>query len=799
MKKKIIKCIISFSLAIAIVFSTALSDCPNAYGMGYVAAGSAWEAITGSGIAYAGYKATKKQTKEISDILGNMVGDFITKSENTVFPDTVTKSGWTSWVSDMWKGTKYYQAYKAFSDVIWAVHVKKSAGSDAASREDVKETTEDLKAAVQAINNEKKPDGDDNNPFINILKVGAGEALKFAIAQGFEAALSHAVDAIIKEEYNAEYEKSKSKYDWGALGFKADYTTFNQMSYDSAKGFFSSISDSEFEYYSDKVGFSYSTGILLPNCKDNYSNVIIIPPRPDGEKTSMVTIRNPDTGKWFTSIVSEKELFNQFTNYKNGLCTLSDFIAFAYSSRSVEKLFVFGAEPSYTSPFWTEVPAGSIFNGRYSSSPFPISNYQSPSSLLGTVDLQSSNCRIVNQGKTMDYFYINFANETTYAASCSALSGTIQPAIPSSDYTNFADEVNKAGSITINIDKASGAADTDELARQIAESNDLILKVKELVEDGNETSKGILAAINALPGKIYDYFSGILNRILKAVKANPLAMYNYLKDPLSSISDGIKGIAALIPQSVTAQIPGLDDVITSLNRFELDLDTIALKLIAIAGTGSVLTPAGILNDILEAVKAVSGGSSLADVIEAIESIPPVKLIEELPDNVTYMDIVNAVLSLPDIYAAMVNFFNDFDLNFDIGDITANFSAAFETSIEAVFKPGDTYFQSKADEINLKLKLKLPYDVYLDFINNLEDIEPTHVNNVTIDLFGSTVTIINFDYYYEHMDEFTPWFKGVFFFLLHVYNVRHLYFLVRGSHVISPESDIPESTSLTLRE
>ena len=194
------------------------------------------------------------------------------------------------------------------------------------------------------------------------------------------------------------------------------------------------------------------------------------------------------------------------------------------------------------------------------------------------------------------------------------------------------------------------------------------------------------------------------------------------------------------------------------------------------------------------INAVQSGNS-EDVISVINQLnnPMDKIISQLNG-------LNELVSKID--GKEINI-KDIKVDFDVQNYASTVSQEINNVLVKVFLPGDTYIDNKYQEINVELEQKLGYQQFTNFFDDIKEIKeakPTNItfNTLTINnMFGgsssnsssssSEITLINFDLYYKYKDDVDKFIRGVMFFLLLMFNIRHVYILIRGSDMLGGNS------------
>lgn len=713
---KQIKRLVALLLAFCIVSMQLVRDTTTVKAFGAVTTASAiWEALTAASGAYAGYKLTTKQNKTVTQQLASYLTDFADVLIDAPYEHLSSVSDFTSYMvaelvpkNGLLTKTSVEYLTKAFLD---------QAGN---TLEGAKKHAVVLEKNVKKIETAKptNPQDDDGGGLlpsllkeivINIAADGAINAGKKFIK--FCGTLT---DLIIKDNLNSEYIKGKGKWDWESLGFKTDYDTVNISSSDGSK--FKGINDGT---GAATARFDYTNTLFEIKDDNNYTHVVYL--GCGTEKTAIVTIHDPETDKWLTTLYPEDVIYKQMVDIKAGNINCADLLD--YVKNNYYSQFDTSSKNSYdffelikVNGIWHQ---GVVFdsvlfsNTVYYGGPlhiklndnFPMNNYLQ-------FNMSKSNTTAYNMGVSANIFYINFSTQTKYTGATTALNGTdtMQPTVKPSKYTNTAEEIDKSSdTIIINNYVVNNYTDTDNVINNIANDNDMHLDTND-DDDGGTTSdytsllKSILSTLRNIPKNTYKYFNNKLDMIISAIQSG-----------------------------------SSEDVLNAINQLNSPIDKINAN----------------LTDITALISKIDGKD-----------------------------------------------FNikDVKVDFDVNNYASTVSQEINNVLVKVFIPGDTYIDNKYTEINVEMENKLGYQQYTNFFDDIKEIKDAKPTNITINTSNITnmfsgssgtsgadasseITLINFDIYYKYKDEVDKIIRGIMFILLLVFNIRHIYILIRGSDML----------------
>lgn len=190
-------------------------------------------------------------------------------------------------------------------------------------------------------------------------------------------------------------------------------------------------------------------------------------------------------------------------------------------------------------------------------------------------------------------------------------------------------------------------------------------------------------------------------------------------------------------------------------------------------------------------KIVSGLSGFFDkVVDAVVSVG--KAVLSLPgliyDAFEYIiqHLIDAVVA---VAGAVWSFFKN-----PIGSIVDSFQSlldflgglvkalvdAIGELLKALFVPSDKYFDNKINALNKTLQSRIKTQDYEELLHSLQLAGRARAGlpNLTVTLWGQTVTVVDFGFYAKYQSTIYGWVRGVMFVLLLFYNVNNIYKLVR---------------------
>ena len=486
----------------------------------------------------------------------------------------------------------------------------------------------------------------------------------------------------------------------------------------------SSSDGSKFKGINDGCGAAVSSfdyhNTLLEFNDGTYKHVIHL--GAGTEKTALVTIHDPDADKWITTIYPEDVIYRQMVDVKAGNITCSDLLEWVNDNSY--SAFDTASKNSYDFFELLKDDRGWHQGVVFDSSLWPTDYYGSPLHI-----------RMFDKfGGNYAQFFMTKSNTTAYNLGVTAniyfINFTSQ-----TKYTGATTALNGTETMQPTV-KPSKYTNT---AEQVDKQSDTITINNYVINNYSNTDNVInnIANDNDLTldskdddsGTSSDYTS-LLKSILSTLKNVPKNTYKYFSNKLDMI------IAAI-------QSGNSDDVISVINQLNNPLDKMISQ----------------LNGLNELVSKIDGKE----------------------------------INIKDI-----------KVDFDVQNYASTVSQEINNVLVKVFLPGDTYIDNKYEEINVELEQKLGYQNFTNFFDDIKEIKEAKPTNITFNtssinnMFGSggnsssgdnsgdsdsEITILNFDIYYKYKSDVDKIIRGIMFFTLLVFNIRHVYILIRGSDML----------------
>lgn len=486
----------------------------------------------------------------------------------------------------------------------------------------------------------------------------------------------------------------------------------------------SSSDGSKFKGINDGCGAAVSSfdyhNTLLEFNDGTYKHVIHL--GAGTEKTALVTIHDPDADKWITTIYPEDVIYRQMVDVKAGNITCSDLLEWVNDNSY--SAFDTASKNSYDFFELLKDDRGWHQGVVFDSSLWPTDYYGSPLHI-----------RMFDKfGGNYAQFFMIKSNTTAYNLGVTAniyfINFTSQ-----TKYTGATTALNGTETMQPTV-KPSKYTNT---AEQVDKQSDTITINNYVINNYSNTDNVInnIANDNDLTldskdddsGTSSDYTS-LLKSILSTLKNVPKNTYKYFSNKLDMI------IAAI-------QSGNSDDVISVINQLNNPLDKMISQ----------------LNGLNELVSKIDGKE----------------------------------INIKDI-----------KVDFDVQNYASTVSQEINNVLVKVFLPGDTYIDNKYEEINVELEQKLGYQNFTNFFDDIKEIKEAKPTNITFNtssinnMFGSggnsssgdnsgdsdsDITILNFDIYYKYKSDVDKIIRGIMFFTLLVFNIRHVYILIRGSDML----------------
>lgn len=608
--KKLIAVIMITLMLHLTVTNDYMNGCVVAEGSAIAAVGAgAIVALVGTAISYAGYNATKKQTKYIAGEVTNIMDSWTDCVKDFLWDKAHDVNDFCTYISENYGGKNKSLAV-GLGRYVWGTAAEKQ-----------EETVNEVLSSWKVITGGQN-DNDNEPKNSKWIKWGARAGVLATVSAEIIKVIAFLSQNIIKEDLNAEYEKAKGKYNWEKLGFKTDYDTVNISSQDGSK--FNGINDG---CGSAVSSFNYKNTLLEIN---DGSNKHVVYLGAGTEKTALFTLHNPNTDKWLTYLYPVDILYSKLADVKAGNSDFESFFEYIndnyYSSfdSSTKNSFDF-FELMKTNNRWYQgiVFETSLFSNRTSyGSPLHVSLRKTipDNGVPLDIFMNKSNTTVYNLGKTADIYYINFTSNTEFTGATTALNGLaeLKPTVADSKYSNTQEEIDKAKEISV--DTNVNYRSTDDQMKDTASDNDLDLKViEDATGDIADSTKGIWESIKALPSQIWSYFSTSLSNL-------PHRIWNSFKAQLQKIENVLKWINGNVKK-----IP--DAVQNGLKNLAIAVDFPGVE--DLKNVISNVPNAGIFTDIAEAV------ASQHTLLELINSA-----LNNLPSTLPFPDAAKWAQVLP---------------------------------------------------------------------------------------------------------------------------------------------------------
>ena len=132
---------------------------------------------------------------------------------------------------------------------------------------------------------------------------------------------------------------------------------------------------------------------------------------------------------------------------------------------------------------------------------------------------------------------------------------------------------------------------------------------------------------------------------------------------------------------------------------------------------------------------------------------------------------NPIGSIVDSFQSLLDF---------LGGLVKALVDAIGELLKALFVPDDGYFDKKINALNKTLQSRIKTQDYEELLHSLQLAGRARAGlpNLTVTLWGQTVTVVDFGFYAKYQSTIYGWVRGVMFVLLLFYNVNNIYKLVR---------------------
>lgn len=144
------------------------------------------------------------------------------------------------------------------------------------------------------------------------------------------------------------------------------------------------------------------------------------------------------------------------------------------------------------------------------------------------------------------------------------------------------------------------------------------------------------------------------------------------------------------------------------------------------------------------------------------------------------DIPDVPVEVPSLWQWLADFLQSI-LDAILG-IAANILQGISDLLSSLFVPSADFFQNNFNQIQELLALKLDVESYKTLMESLRTIEPDDLKNITVNLYGQELVILDFGVYKSVKPTVDNWLRGLMFIGLLIYNINNIYRLVRSGDI-----------------
>lgn len=181
---------------------------------------------------------------------------------------------------------------------------------------------------------------------------------------------------------------------------------------------------------------------------------------------------------------------------------------------------------------------------------------------------------------------------------------------------------------------------------------------------------------------------------------------------------------------------------------------------------------GSIGDVLKAIP-----SAIADALKWLFDLV-VNAITNLGNFIVNSDPIGSIVSA---FTWTVDF---------LGGLISSLLDGLGKLLKTLFVPSEDYFSTKFDGLNSDLKGHVDVSTYQDIMTSLTRVKSVRsIPNITVDLWGQTLTIVDFGYIQSQQATINNWVRGFMFIFLVIFNINHVYKLIRKDTLSSTGSGV----------
>lgn len=170
---------------------------------------------------------------------------------------------------------------------------------------------------------------------------------------------------------------------------------------------------------------------------------------------------------------------------------------------------------------------------------------------------------------------------------------------------------------------------------------------------------------------------------------------------------------------------------------------------------------GSIGDVLKAIP-----SAIADALKWLFDLV-VNAITNLGNFIVNSDPIGSIVSA---FTWTVDF---------LGGLISSLLDGLGKLLKSLFVPSDDYFNKKFDGLNGQLEGHVDVSTYKNIMDTFGRVKSVRsIPNITVDLWGQTLTIVDFSYIQSQQATINNWVRGFMFIFLVIFNINHVYKIIR---------------------
>lgn len=123
----------------------------------------------------------------------------------------------------------------------------------------------------------------------------------------------------------------------------------------------------------------------------------------------------------------------------------------------------------------------------------------------------------------------------------------------------------------------------------------------------------------------------------------------------------------------------------------------------------------------------------------------------------------------------------------IADWVGSFFKFLGDLLHDLFVPSDDYFESETNKLQSQIESKVGTEDYTNVLNSLTRASRTGLQDIKVDLWGISVTLVPFSMITPYISTIQDWTRGFMFVFIVLWQINNMYKLIRGTSLITLKS------------